>query len=134
MKTWYIYLLPKVPKVGLTSRLEKRIYANRQTLKLDTQDWRVLEEFYGTRAEACKLELKWQERYNCIDGKRSPEGRAKMRKPRAEFTKEHRENQRQGSAHMEKPTCPVCGKTMKLNLFRAWNHGPNCKKIIKKFD
>ena len=132
MKTWYIYLLPNVPKVGLTSNLEARIYANRQTLGLDTLNWRVLEEFKGERADAHKIELKWQERYNCIDGMRSREAREKMQKPRAEFSGEWRQHQREGSAKMEKPTCEVCGKTMKLNLFRAWNHGPDCRKKIKK--
>ncbi len=132
MKTWYIYFLPNVPKVGLTSKLEARIYANRQTLGLDTSNWRVLEQFYGTRAEACQLELKWQKEFNCIDGMRSEEAREKMKKPRAEFSKEHRQNQKKGSALMETPTCEVCGRTMKLNLFRAWNHGPNCKKKMKK--
>jgi hypothetical protein len=131
MKTWYIYLLPNVPKVGLTSKLEARIYANSQTLKLDTSNWRVLEVFKGERLEAHAIELKWQKEFNCIDGMRSDEAREKMKKPRAEFSKEHRQHQKEGSARMEKPTCEVCGKTMKLNLFRAWNHGPNCKKKIK---
>jgi hypothetical protein len=132
MKTWYIYFLPNAPKVGLTSRLKARLYANKNTLGLDISDWRILEEFRGERSEAHKIELKWQKKLNCVDGKRSIQAREQMKKPRPQFSKEWRQNQKRGSAGMETSTCPVCGKTMKLNIFRGRGHGELCQQKRKE--
>lgn len=96
----------------------------------------ILEEFIGTKAQALEKEKEWQIFYGCLDHTFSEDTREKMRQKklgvsRADFTVDHKEHMKEGSALMEKPTCEVCGKTMKLNLFRAWKHGPQCKQVRK---
>lgn len=99
----------------------------------DLSDLRILEEFIGTKAQARELELYYQELFNCLDHISSPWIKEKLKikklgKSRDPFSPEWRDNMKIGSAKMETPTCPNCGKTMKLNIFRGRGHGPNCKQ------
>lgn len=59
-------------KVGLTKEFNKRLYFNKQVLKLDTSDYVILFEGFVSKEEALAMEVLYQLRFDCIDGTRNP--------------------------------------------------------------